>query len=493
MRKGTAFARTMLMFIGILTVSFAVLLGVFYFTMRNVHIQSRMDALKVQAYDIAYLSSIGPSSRVQRTVELMTGETSSVQDMLRQKIMNIHNDYTAYGLVVDANGRGTAYFLSVLEDHPDLRDSFDTRSIANTLSQVLSGREVVAQTEGQNGPMFTVAVPMMQGNRVYGAAYIQTAAQTVTQAYEGLFKRVLFIALGALLAAGAVAYWFSRRLSSPLHQMAIASEKLASGDFSHRVEVGGTEEMRQLADAFNTMSEKLHATEQQRRDFVANISHELRSPMTSISGFVQGILDGTVSKEDEQQYLHIVLDETNRLTKLTNTLLNLSRMEDQSFSLQLSIFDLNELIRRVLITKMASLEEKHLEVKLQFAPDPCIVDADRDQIEQVLLNLIDNAIKFTPESGWIRISTAVSFAKLVQITVTDNGIGIPSEDAPHIFDRFYTADKAHTTGRGTGLGLAISHRIIEKHGQQLVLLPGENGASFSFTLPVHKATKEERQ
>lgn len=490
MRKGSAFARIMLVFVIILSVSFSVLLGVFYFTMRDVQIKNRMDALKAQAYDIAQLSAIGPGSRAQRTLELVTGEVSSVQDMLRQKIRKIHDEYAAYSLVVDRTGRGYAYFLSVMEQHPDLQASFDTASIADTLSRVLGGQEVVTQAEGKSGPMFTVAVPMMQRNQVVGAAYIQTAAQAVISDFEGLFKRVFLIALGALFIAGAISFAFSRRLASPLLEMAHASEKLALGDFSHRVTERGSEEMRQLAVAFNTMSEKLQGIEQQRRDFIANISHELRSPMTSIAGFVQAVLDGTVSRDEEKRYLGIVLEETKRLGKLTNTLLNLSRIENEEFKLHPIEFDLNELVRRVLITKMSDIEENRLDIQLDFLRDPFIVIADKDQIEQVLINLIDNAVKFTPDGGWVRIRTELLSSDTARVTVQDDGAGVLKQDAPHVFDRFYVSDKAHTPGRGTGLGLAISKMILEKHGQHIELLPTQRGAAFAFTLRANGTMKE---
>ncbi len=488
MRRGTAFAQTMLVFVVILSLSFMVLLGVFYFTIRDTQIKNRMDALKAQAYDIAYLSSIGSSSRAQRALGLVTGEPST-QELLRRKIRSIYDEYNAYSLVVDQNGRGVAYFLSVLEEHPDLQASFDGQSIVNTLSRVLGGQEVIEQAEGPSGPMFTVAVPMLRGDRVVGAAYIQTAAQAVVSTFEGLFRRVALIALAALLTAGAVAYAFSRRLSSPLLEMAQASEKLALGDFSHRVTGQGSREMRKLAVVFNTMSERLQDIEQQRRDFIANISHELRSPMTSIAGFVQGILDGTVTKDEERRYLGIVLEETKRLTKLTNSLLSMSRIEEDDFQLQLSVFDINEQIRRVLITKMSAIDKKKLDVRLDFRLDPCPVRADKDQIEQVLINLIDNAIKFTPEAGWVSITTQTHSENTVSVTVGDNGIGILPQDATRIFDRFYTADGAHTAGRGTGLGLSICRMILEKHGQRIQLLPSELGAFFQFTLETAKGQK----
>ena len=233
------------------------------------------------------------------------------------------------------------------------------------------------------------------------------------------------------------------------------------------------------------MAAQLSTLEQSRREFVANVSHELRSPITSIQGFAQGMLDGTIPQENHEQYLQVVVDETHRLSKLINNLLNLSRMESEDTSLAYSDFDVNELARRVIISRVAQLEEKNLELDADFEEDACFVHADSDQIQQVIINLLDNAIKYTPENGKITLRSRQE-KDIVYFRVKDNGIGILPEDSLHIFDRFYKADKAHTVGKGTGLGLAICKRIMEKHGQSIRLISGEGGAEFEITLAAGK-------
>ena len=221
--------------------------------------------------------------------------------------------------------------------------------------------------------------------------------------------------------------------------------------------------------------------EEMRREFVANVSHELRSPMTSMQGFLQGMLDGTIPAGEQRQYMQIVLDETRRLSKLVGNLLNLSRMENNNTELAYSDFDLHECIRRVIIANMSQLDDKHMDLQLSFEDEPMYVHADADQIEQVLVNLLSNAVKYTPEGGHIAIDTAQE-GKLTRVVVRDDGPGVAPEDAPYIFDRFYKADKAHTVGKGMGLGLAICKRIMDKHGQSLRLLDTKEGAAFEFTL-----------
>ena len=229
------------------------------------------------------------------------------------------------------------------------------------------------------------------------------------------------------------------------------------------------------------MADKLGQTESSRREFVANVSHELRSPITSISGFVTGMEDGTIPPEEHGKYLAIVGDETRRLSKLIGDLLALSRLERDDAALTLTAFDVCELLRRCVIHRVGDLEGKHMEVECDFQLEPCMVSADSDRIEQVVVNLLDNAIKFTPEGGCITLSILPEGDRC-RVRVHDNGIGILPEDRPRVFERFFTADRAHTSGKGTGLGLAISQRIMEMHGQQLVLEDAEEGTTFSFTL-----------
>jgi len=358
--------------------------------------------------------------------------------------------------------------------------------------QLMQGQEVVFQSESTSGPLFTVLVPWTQDNMVnnhktvLGLVLIQTAAQTVHASYQGLIWPVALAALAAFALAALSVFFITRQMTRPLTVMAEAAGKMARGDFEARApEKEGSREVRELSLAFNQMAAQLSTLEQSRRDFVANVSHELRSPITSIQGFAQGMLDETIPPEEHEKYLQVVVDETHRLSKLIAGLLNLSRMENEETSLAYSDFDVNEMARRVLISRMTQLEEKNLEVEANFEEDACFVHADADQIQQVIINLLDNAIKFTPQNGSITLSSGKE-ENHVYLRVKDDGIGVLPEDAPHIFDRFYKADKAHTVGKGTGLGLAICRRIMEKHGQQIRLLPSTKGAEFEITLAVGK-------
>ena len=245
--------------------------------------------------------------------------------------------------------------------------------------------------------------------------------------------------------------------------------------------VDGSRETMELGTAFNHMAGQLERIEKNRRDFLANVSHELRSPITSIQGYAQGMLDGAVPEEGREDALKIIVGETGRLSGLINGLLDLSRMEDGQVKLNMTEFDVNELVRTVIIQKLPAIEEKDLDVMPLFGDRKEIVRADREQIQQVLINLLDNAVKYTPPGGKIRVDSAAD-GDLVRLSVSDNGIGIPPEDRPFVFDRFYKTDKAHTVGKGTGLGLAICKAIMDRHGQSIRLKNGDGGCEFEITL-----------
>ncbi len=301
----------------------------------------------------------------------------------------------------------------------------------------------------------------------------------------------VLISVLALIASGIVTYYMSYRVIHPFVEMNHAVQCYSRGDFSTRIPVDGKDEAAQLGRSLNEMAEQLRGLEDTRRSFVANVSHELRSPLTSMKGFLEAMQDGTIPQEEYPQYIDIVLNETRRMVTLVNDLLDLARIESGTIKLNFEVFDINELIRRTLLTFEARLNENEMEMEVRFAQEQCSVFADPAQIGQVLRNLIDNAIKYSPKGRALQIST-YSMRKTVYVTVRDNGIGIPQEDVPHVFDRFYKVEKAHTPApqMGSGLGLSIVKRIIEQHGQSITVRSARGrGTQFTFTLERASAIK----
>lgn len=483
MRGGRMFTRLLTVFLVVIILCVGVLFTLAYTNLRDVRIESRMEALKAQARDMAYLAS----SLSNDTVSRAFGINSVTEDLMRWKASRVYKEYNAYILLVDRSGQAKTYYIEQALQDKSMQFLPAQEDLSQYLQQVIRGDEVVVQTDSSMGPLFTVIVPWIRENRlngqntVMGLVMIQTAAQTVHASYQDLLRQFSLAAIFLIVLAGVSVFLLTRQITKPLTAMADAAENMARGDFNARAPETGSAEIRQLSSAFNRMAAQLSTLEESRRDFVANVSHELRSPITSVQGFAQGMLDGTIPADEHSRYLQVVVDETHRLSKLIGNLLNLSRIENQETSLAYSDFDVNELARRVLISRMTQLEEKSMEVETDFESESCFVHADQEQIQQVLINLTDNALKYTPDGGTLTLISREKEHEVI-FRVKDNGIGILPEDAPHIFDRFYKADKAHTVGKGTGLGLAICARIMEKHGRQIRLVSGEGGAEFEITL-----------
>ena len=491
MRRHSLFTRLLTVSLTVILVCVSVLTALACLYLRENAIQGRMNALKTEARDMAYLASRLSSDRVYRAF----GKSSMTEALMRWQSNRIYSEYNAYIMVVDLSGNVSLYYNENTLQDKSIQAVPNAEALAGYRELALKGEEIVRQTESESGPQFTVLVPCVQENSytntrtVTGFVLIQTAAQTVQAAYTGLIWQTVLAALLIILAAGTAVFFITKQMTRPLTAMAQAAGKMAQGDFSARAPEEGSREIVGLSKAFNQMAGQLADLEQSRREFVANVSHELRSPVTSIQGFAQGMLDGTIPPESHKQYLQVIADETHRLTKLIQGLLNLSRMENEEVSLAYSDFDVCELARRVIISRINQIEEKELEVEADLGDDPVYVHADADQIQQVIINLLDNAIKFTPAKGVITLSVRDGEQR-VALSVRDTGVGILPQDAPHIFDRFYKADKAHTVGKGTGLGLAICKRIMERHGQSIRLVSGEGGAEFEITLAKGAAHEE---
>lgn len=313
--------------------------------------------------------------------------------------------------------------------------------------------------------------------------YMHTPVDEVKASRMKILQYFLISGGVAISIAVLLIYIFSLRISRPLKQIKNAAARISNGEFEKRLDVKTKDEIGELAKMFNQMAAALQNIEEMRRGFIANVSHELRTPMTSIRGFVEGILDGTIPPERQNQYLAIVRDETNRLNRLVNDLLDLAKMEAGEMKLSITAININELIRKCVIKLETLFLEKDLTVDADFEEEDMQVKGDSDAIERVLVNLMHNAAKFTPQGGKIRVVTHKNKDK-VEITIADNGIGIDENELDMIWDRFYKTDKSRGRDKaGTGLGLAIVRNIINEHGQSISVQskPGE-GTAFTFTL-----------
>ena len=336
---------------------------------------------------------------------------------------------------------------------------------------------------GAKFPVYTVYVRIGGGSRE-GVLLIHSDISRWNVAFRQIALWTLAICVIAAFVVLFSSYFIAKRIINPFVEMNHIVQCYSKGDFSQRIPVQGKDEASQLGKSFNEMADQLKNLEVTRQSFVANVSHELRSPLTSMKGFLEAMMDGTIPPEEHEHYIGIVLSETRRMTAMVNDLLDLARIESGIITINYEVFDINELIRRTLITFEARISEKRMELDVRFATEQIFVYADSNQISQVLRNLIDNAIKYSPEDRTLLVST-YSLRKEVYVTIRDTGVGIPAEDVPHIFDRFYKVEKAHTPSPqvGSGLGLAIVKKIIEAHGQSITVKSARGkGTQFTFTL-----------
>jgi signal transduction histidine kinase len=299
------------------------------------------------------------------------------------------------------------------------------------------------------------------------------------------------VTLGCFVATAAVSFILisviSKSISRPVKRINEAARFIASGNFDKRINYSARDEIGQLSRSFDEMAESLDNQENTRREFITNISHDLRSPLTSMRGFLQAIIDGTVPEEKRQHYLNIILEESERLGKLANDILNMNSAQILADRLNLIDFDLNELIRKTVIMFEPKIEAKKIGVSVIFYAEAAAVHADYEKIQRVIYNLIDNAIKFVDEGGAIAVESDALEDKAF-ISVRDNGRGISAEDQKYVFDRFYKADSSRNEDKGgRGLGLAIAREFIRAHGEVIAVKsePGK-GCQFKFSLPLSK-------
>ncbi|MDP4152454.1 MAG: ATP-binding protein [Bacillota bacterium] len=347
-------------------------------------------------------------------------------------------------------------------------------------------REVGTLDSLYNSRRFSMGVPIqnLQGQSV-GAIFISTSAGGYSELITALMKIFFVASLVALMLTFLLMFMLTRQLVKPLNEMSRAAKSYAKGNFDTRISVTGNDEISELAGAFNHMADSLAHLEGMRKSFLQNVSHDLRTPMTSISGFIDGMIDGTIPQEQYGYYLTIVSDETKRLARLTRTLLDVSELESDNEKFNLEDYDICESIRRVLINFENRVVSKDMKLKINMPEEEVRVYADIDATHRVIYNLIDNAVKFSYQSGMLTISIDKT-DKLARISVRNTGIGISAADLPFVFDRFFKSDKSRgLDSKGIGLGLYITKTIIEKQGGTITVNSTENEyCEFVFTLPL---------
>ena len=401
-------------------------------------------------------------------------------------------DYEFKILITDSTGKVLLSTYSTTEDglprYYDEADlgfvpisAFKTKDIDGMKFLTYNG-ELQGVTEDKDS---CIAYCRSIGDEASPKGYVITLASTT---HEDILisvarKTVINSSIWVMLAAVIAAYFITERIVHPLKNMTRAAKSFGKGDFSERIAVNGHDEVAELALAFNNMAESLENLESMRNSFLANVSHDLRTPMTTISGFIDGIISGAIPEDQHEHYLGVISAEVHRLSRLVNQLLDISRLESGDRKFNFIDFDVAEVSRLILLSFEQRIDEKHLDVEFYSEEDGMPVNADKDAIYQIIYNLCHNAIKFSTEGGKLAINIRRIPGKKIKISIYDQGQVISPEDAKHIFDRFYKTDKSRGLDKsGVGLGLYICKTIVDAHGETISHEPHEDGCEFWFTL-----------
>jgi len=332
-------------------------------------------------------------------------------------------------------------------------------------------------------PLLIAGHPIHLGDGIIGAVLVSISMAELEATIDGMYRVTTVSLIIAAFAISIIIYIQSRAITRPIRQMNEAAKVIAGGVFEKRIPVESKNDIGKLATQFNIMAESLHNQELIRRAFISNLSHDIRTPLTSMLGFIKAIEDGTVSPEEQPYYLGIVLDETQRLIKLSNDLLDIHRIQDSKLELNKTAFNITEVIRATIMGFEQRATQKQITITSRFAHAANMVYADEDKIQRCLYNLLDNAIKFTPDAGEIIVETTV-IGKKIMVSVKDNGPGMTKEEQQHVFDRFFKGDQSRNEDKmGSGLGLSIVKEFVHAHGETVTLESApKKGSIFAFTL-----------
>ena len=486
----SVFTRYFTIFMVIIVVSFTIL-GLIYSSssatysknIKKESMRSTRDSL------VSYLSSGYSSSGTTDFGRYVYFSASDISPIINHIIDAVNNDI----FVIVTNGDGLVQLAVSAPDGISEGDSVKDSSLYNLKStDDFSG---YTDLDGLlPSKMLVFSGRIADGTGATAGMVIVCSATSSIPGIAGNTVRTTIIAILWVTAAALITVFFvTDKIVSPLKKMSEAARSFSHGKFDVRVPVTGNDEVAELAAAFNNMASSLEKNEETRKTFLANVSHDLRTPMTTIAGFIDNILSGAIPYEKQNYYLEIVSSEVKRLARLVNSLLDISRIQAGDRKFVMAPFDICEMSRQIIISLEQRLEKKNLDVRFEPEHDNMYVNADRDAVYQVLYNLCDNAVKFARDGGVYRISHIERDGK-IYTAVYNEGEGIAKEDLPMVFDRFYKSDKSRGLDRtGVGLGLYIVKTIIDSHGEEIWVnsVYGEY-CEFVFTLTPAETPKKQR-
>ncbi len=477
----STFFKYLITFSVIIFISFLMLSSIIT-SMVRVHV----NADKLQKLEMS--SGVVADYFVEKKVESLENSiTHGDAENITTLIPLVNLDYNFNIVVTDKEGR---VLLCTMEGESEQTPNFEDVVIKRSLFEEKENSEgekylvyegVIEGLTDERSMFYAKEIVTKNERRGYAISVVSTEREDrlITIVRSTVMNCSIWIMLAAVIAS----YIITERISHPLKNMTGAAKRFAKGDFSERLTVQGSDEVADLANALNYMAESLENLEGMRNSFLASVSHDLRTPMTTISGFIDGITSGAIPEEQHEHYLGVISKEVHRLSRLVGQLLDISRLESGDRKFNMENFDIAEVARLIIISFEKELEGKKLDVEFDVEEDNIPVVADKDAIYQVLYNLCHNAIKFSRESGRFIIKISRIQGKKIKVSVYDDGQVIPHEEASHVFDRFYKSDKSRGLDKeGVGLGLYICKTVIDAHGEQIFLEPHADGCEFWFTL-----------
>ncbi len=480
----SVFAKYITTFMLIIFVSFLVLVTIVMSMVNSYAVSTKEQMLANTAQGAA--DFVGA-----RTESIST--TNKFEDIIENAEVDIDNMLTTLAasdeeisiLLVDNNGKVVRMISGGVIGESEAMVPRSVMDEVNNLVQLSEFETLAGVFETPH--LFCTAPVFSADGYVCGTVFACASTTSQSALMSVMVKTIIISSLWIMLAALVLVYIITERVIGPLKDMSSMAKEFADGNFDARVPVRGKDEVAALAVAFNDMADSISRLEVMRNTFMANVSHDLRTPMTTIAGFIDNILSGAIPPEKHRYYLEIIRTEVGRLARLVASLLDISRIQAGDRKFEFKPFDVCEMARRILISFEAKIEGKHLDVEFFCDEERMIVLADHDAIYQILYNISDNAVKFSREGGKLRVSLTAVEGHRVQVSVYNEGEGIAAEDIPFVFERFYKGDKSRGLDKsGVGLGMFISKTIIDAHHEK-IWVRSVQGSFCEFNLTLRLA------
>ena len=395
-----------------------------------------------------------------------------------KEVMSLIGHDEGQGFII-TDKKGNIVVSVGFKDNQLKTNKIDTSDIVDSIEG-----ETVAREGNLGGTLdkklLYVTTPLWTRRGIEGTVIVCSTVPYIQNMQLGVMRMFFFAVMFVIMLTLLIAAWFSQRISKPVKEMTMVARQIAAGDFTQRVSHDAEGELGMLAASFNQMTVALGEMDEVQSSFISDVSHELRTPMTIISGFVEGVLDGTIPETEHKKYLEIVLSEIKRLSRLVNDLLEMSRLNSGKIEYKMVPFDIAESMRKAIVAFEQGINEKKIDIDVDFESDSMSVMGNSDSVYRVITNLMDNAVKFTPEGGNISIKIKTAGSK-TKIAIENSGNGLSEKELNHIWDRFYQTDKSRSSAkRGAGLGLYIVKNIMKAHNNE-IYAESEEGKWTRFT------------